>query len=219
MKKELFLTRDGSHSIHVTGWNENYHSVHGAIQESKHVFIEAGLNALDARSQLNILEMGFGTGLNVLLTMMNSNKRIVYETIEAYPIDKEMAGKLNYLDILNAQDLKNEFEATHDARSGIEIELRPGFYFTKQITKLEDLRSTRKFDLVYYDAFAPRVQPELWTKAIFEKIFELMNNDGIMVTYCAKGEVKRNMKAAGFIVERLPGPLGKREMTRCIRKQ
>ena len=219
MRTQRVITEDGSHSLFVPELNEHYHSVHGAVQESMHVFIEAGLNYFpEGKNAINILEVGLGTGLNVLLTLLNAKQKINYSSLEAFPINADEAQSLNYVKVLDAKDLAEQFSNIHSCKSGKEILLNDNFYFTKHLTKLQDFRSSSSFDLVYYDAFAPKVQPELWTEDIFRQLYAMMNAGGIMVTYCAKGEVKRNMKAAGFFVEALPGPKGKREMTRASKK-
>jgi tRNA U34 5-methylaminomethyl-2-thiouridine-forming methyltransferase MnmC len=217
MPVQLVITEDGSSSLFVPELDEHYHSVHGALQESMHVFIQAGLEQLqDARKELKILEVGLGTGLNALLTLLYAKVPARYTALEAFPIAPELAGQLNYPLLLEA-DKKEAFGLLHSCVPGRPLALSPSFIFTKHITKLENFRSTEQFDLVYFDAFAPRVQPELWTKEIFGRLFEMMEEGGALVTYCAKGEVKRNLKAAGFKVEPLPGPKGKREMTRAVK--
>jgi tRNA U34 5-methylaminomethyl-2-thiouridine-forming methyltransferase MnmC len=218
MPAQLIVTADGSHSLFVPELNEHYHSVHGAVQESMHVFIDAGLRYVEGKKELNILEVGMGTGLNVLLTLLNAKTQVRYHALEAYPITPVTVEALNYPDLLNCVHLKPAFRLVHSCEPEAHTGLSSHLNFVKHITKLEDFRSTEQFDLVYFDAFAPRVQPELWTRQVFEHLFSMMGEGGALVTYCAKGEVKRNLKAAGFSVEALPGPKGKREMTRAVKR-
>ncbi len=211
----LEITADGSHSIFSDKFQALYHSKHGAIQESMHVFIEAGYKYLDGQN-LRILEMGFGTGLNALLTYIESQKsqrRIEYVTVEAYPIEIAQFKELNYLEQLRRTDLVKEFEVLHTSPWNEQIEL-DSFLFMKLLSKLEDVVFSQKFDLVYYDAFAPLTQEELWTPEIFQHIGGAMNTGGVLVSYCAKGSFKRALQSAGFTIEKIPGPPGKREMIR-----
>jgi len=223
MKRELVTTSDGSHTLFIKELDEHYHSIHGALQESMHVFINAGLIEAEKKfDTINLLEIGFGTGLNCLLTYFNHHKPIKYAGIEAFPVEESILGKLNYTEWLNYRDSQNTFNNIHAAEWNKPVQLNADFELIKLDSKIEDIASTSlqifdKPNLIFFDAFAPSAQPELWTKDIFEMLYKIMCNDGILVTYCAKGEVKRNMKAAGFKVEPLPGPKGKREMTRAIK--
>jgi tRNA U34 5-methylaminomethyl-2-thiouridine-forming methyltransferase MnmC len=223
MKRELVTTSDGSHTLFIKELDEHYHSIHGALQESMHVFINAGLIEAEKKfDTINLLEIGFGTGLNCLLTYFNHHKPIKYAGIEAFPVEESILGKLNYTEWLNYRDSQNTFNNIHAAEWNKPVQLNADFELIKLDSKIEDIASTSlqifdKPNLIFFDAFAPSAQPELWTKDIFEMLYNIMCNDGILVTYCAKGEVKRNMKAAGFKVETLPGPKGKREMTRAIK--
>ncbi len=216
----VYLTDDGSHSIISEQFKESYHSRHGALKESLHVFINAGLKALDKKETINILEVGLGTGLNAWLTMLENktlHKTIHFTGIEPYPISKEMAESLNYPTVAEKTDTTECFLKIHKEDWETPITFDDNFTLTKSKTTLEDFSSDQKFDLVYFDAFAPNAQPELWTEAIFQKIFDIMAPGGIMVTYCAKGTVKRGLKGIGFTVETLEGPPGKREMTRAVK--
>lgn len=224
MERKIILTNDGSHSISVPELNVTYHSIHGAIQESMHVFIEAGLRAKQRSEPFNLLEIGFGTGLNALLTLIESekfNEKIYYEAIDTNPLDEEMVRSLNYCEILGRPDIQDKFELMHRSEWDKEISITDSFSLKKSSidlsnTKLLELFSPRQsFELIYFDAFAPSAQPELWEQSIFEKIFSLMTNGGILVTYCSKADVRRAMQAAGFKVEKIPGPWGKREMLRA----
>jgi tRNA U34 5-methylaminomethyl-2-thiouridine-forming methyltransferase MnmC len=221
MGRKMITTGDGSHSIEILGTNEFYHSKFGAIQESVHVFIEAGLKPLmQTLPTINIFEMGFGTGLNALLTLVEAEKhqqKIYYETIELFPLEEKFTSSLNYCEQLQRQDLKKIFELLHSSEWDNEIIITPYFSFKKIKTSLIDCQLPDFINLIYYDAFAPNTQPDLWQKEIFEKLFNCLLNNGILVTYCSKGAVKRAMKAAGFFVEKLQGSPGKREMARATK--
>jgi len=219
----VYLTDDGSHSIISEQFKESYHSRHGALKESLHVFINAGLKAIK-KDPLQILEVGLGTGLNAWLTVLenkNLGKNIHFTGIEPYPISLDMAQSLNYPTIMFDKETENNhkdyFLKLHEEEWETPIPIDDKFTFTKSKTTLEDFSSDKKFDLVYFDAFAPNAQPELWTDAVFQQLFDLMAPGGMMVTYCAKGSVKRSLKAIGFTVETLEGPPGKREMTRAVK--
>ena len=224
MNRKIILTEDGSHTVSVPELNVTYHSVHGAIQESAHVFIEAGLKFLinsSAHQQLNIFEMGFGTGLNVLLTYMAAEKqqmRIYYETIETFPLTIEEVLFLNYCEQLNRSDLRPVFEKFHSCEWEKEIQLSPFFIFKKTDFPLINYSPNLPTNLIYFDAFDPKVQPELWTKEIFDKMFSILSPNGVLVTYSSKADVRRAMLPAGFSVEKIPGAKGKREMIRAIKK-
>lgn len=220
-KKEIKITSDGSHTIYLPELDETYHSVHGAIQEAKHVFIESGLNYFNDRERVNILEIGFGTGLNTYLTLLdsiNSSKMINYTGIEAFPLFIETIEKLNYLSELDSSDKEREFFFNiHQAEWNQPNSINSNFMLTKIEAKIQEFNSDRKYDLIYFDAFGPRVQPEMWEKDILTKMYNVLNPSGILVTYCAKGSVKRGLRKVGFEVESLPGPPGKREMTRATK--
>jgi len=211
---ELITTKDGSHSILVGGSGLTYHSTNGAIQESKHVFIEAGLRQVHS-TPVRVFEMGLGTGLNALLTLIESSA--YYECVEAYPLEKDFIQQLNYCELLGRPDLQPAFEKIHNCSWEEEISITPSFQFKKSRASLEHYQSSSKFDVIYFDAFAPGDQPELWTKEIFDKMYSMLLADGILVTYSSKGSIRRNLIAAGFDVEKIPGPPGKREMVRAIK--
>jgi tRNA U34 5-methylaminomethyl-2-thiouridine-forming methyltransferase MnmC len=223
MKREIIVTEDGSHSVSIPDLNVTYHSIHGAIQESKHVFIEAGLNyLLDGSSdeQITILEVGFGTGLNALLTAIEakeSTTSIYYLALEPFPISAEEANSLNYCERLEQNDFWENFKRMHECEWNTSLVLTENILMHKSNYSLQELGDVTKFNIIYYDAFAPSAQPELWTREIFQKLFHLLKPNGILVTYCSKGDVRRAMVAAGFDVEKLPGPPGKREMIRAIK--
>ena len=219
MKRTVEVTADGSSTIYAPTFNQHYHSTHGALQESRHVFIDAGL-AHCSKSSVSILEIGFGTGLNALLTAIeakNQKKKIRYVGLEKYPIQSNELPLLNYTSVLNVDAITVLFEALHTTPWEIENALSPNFSLEKREQNFLDIDDENAFDIIYYDAFAPNAQPELWTEEIFKKMFEALKTGGFLVTYCAKGQVKRNMKAVGFLVEGLPGPPGKREMTRATK--
>lgn len=223
---EIFVTQDGSHSIAASRFGVTYHSKYGAITESRHVFIQAGLFPLllNTPVQVSILEMGFGTGLNALLTfyeMANRPMEVYYEAIEGFPISIPAAQSLNYPQLIDEKDaeLKVVFERMHSMPGEEEVALTPHFKLLKRLGNLEDLDFLPRFDLIYYDAFAPSAQPELWTAPIMQKMYDALRPGGVLVTYCAKGEFKRTLKAVGFTVERMPGPPGKREMTKAIKER
>jgi len=220
VKREIITTGDGSHSVSIPDMHVTYHSVHGAIQESMHVFIEAGLKNLPAQARLNIFEVGFGTGLNALLTIIAAEKlntEIYYETVEQFPLDGSETRLLNYCKQLDRGDLESVFELLHDCEWEKKINVIENFSFKRSKTNLLNFETSQTFELIYYDAFAPNVQPELWTKEVFEKMIAMLRPGGILVTYCSKGDVRRAMQAAAFVVEKLPGPKGKREMIRGTR--
>jgi tRNA U34 5-methylaminomethyl-2-thiouridine-forming methyltransferase MnmC len=220
MERKLIITKDGSHSISVPEMNVTYHSVDGAIQESMHVFIQAGLRdsgVFDFVGVHHVLEIGFGTGLNALLTLIEADKeknRIYYTAIELYPLNEAEIRELNYCEQLNQPHYKRLFEKMHQGEWEEMFEITDNFRLTKTKCSLLDFSTENSFFLIYFDAFAPDVQPELWTKEVFEKLYGMLIEDGILVTYCSKGNVRRNMQAAGFKVEKLPGTSGKRKMLR-----
>lgn len=220
-KIEIIKTEDGSHSLYIPDMKETYHSTHGALRESEYVFMKNGLDLIETSNEINILEVGFGTGLNTFLTFLESEKKalkIYYQTIEPYPLKEDLFSALNYPDII-APDKSKYFYDFHKAPFGEKILFSKEFVFQKHFQKLEDLLlKPDQLDLVYFDAFAPSKQPELWSLENFEKVFGWMKNEGVIVSYCASGQFKRNLKSAGFFVETLPGPPGKKEMTRGKKK-
>lgn len=214
----LFVTEDGSHSIYSEKHGVSYHSKYGALQETLHVFIDAALKFKSATSQqLSILEIGFGTGLNALATLAEANAQhlvIDYVAVEAYPISMTQAEQLNYGDLLEMED---HFLKMHAAPWETPVQLSSQFTIEKVLTKFEHLDYENQFDIVYFDAFAPDAQPELWGKSIMTKMYKALRPNGVLVTYCAKGIVKRTLKSVGFAIEAIPGPPGKREMTRALK--
>lgn len=223
---EIFVTQDGSHSITASRFGVSYHSKYGAITESRHVFIQAGLYPLllNTPAKISILEMGFGTGLNALLTYhetVNRQVEVYYEAIEGFPISIPAAQNLNYPQLIgeNVAELNVVFAQMHELPWDQEIALAPHFKLQKRLGNLQELQFESRFDLIYFDAFAPSAQPELWTAPIMQKMHDALKPGGVFVTYCAKGEFKRTLKAVGFAVERMPGPPGKREMTKAIKER
>jgi len=216
----LVISGDGSHTLLDTALDEQYHSRHGAISESVHVFIQAGLHYVArARQNIRILEIGFGTGLNALLTYHENNtlkKEIEYMGLEPFPLDNKVISALNYCELVDEKK-KEEFHAMHSVPNDTMLSLQGNFTFMRSFSGIGEWQSSKCFDLVYYDVFSPEKQPGLWTGEIFERLFMLMSDHSCLVTYCAKGEVKRNLKKAGFKVESLPGPPGKREMVRALK--
>lgn len=214
---EIITTEDGSHSLLRKDLGEHYHSTFGAIQESEHIFIAAGLShALDRYSELNILEIGFGTGLNAWLTMRHTPKNypIKYYGVEAFPLSSEVTSRLNYAD--ETQEGKELFQSLHTAPWEELVSIVPGFSLHKIHSRAEEMVFPSDFfHLVYFDAFAPQYEPCLWTAEIFKTLFKAMKPGGILVTYCCKGEVKRKLKNAGFTLSKLPGPKGKREFLKA----
>ncbi len=210
------LTQDGSNTIFIPEWNERYHSKNGALQESIYVYIQNGLLHLQ-KSNIQILEIGFGTGLNVLLSLLYQkfDTQIIYTTLEPYPIPKSLYKQLNYTHLKNLHSLHQVFLTIHECKPAEWIGIRDNFQFIKHLIKVQDFETTQKYDLVYWDAFGPRVQPEMWSFELCKKIHHLLNPGGLIVTYCSQGQFKRNLKEAGFKVEVLPGPPFKREMTRA----
>jgi len=219
VKREIVKTSDGSTTIHLPDWNENYHSTHGAIQESNHVFIDKGLSII-SKPEISILEIGFGTGLNCFLTLLEAEKRkisINYVGVEAYPVTKEEAVLLNYVSELNIADKQVVFNQLHQVSWDENHDISTEFSLEKRKQFFKDITEEDQFNLVYFDAFGAEHQPELWSVDIFRIMFKAMKEDGVLVTYCAKGSVRRAMQEVGFTVERLDGPPGKREMLRATK--
>ena len=220
LKKEIVKTRDGSNTIFVPEFDETYHSTHGAIQESLHVFIRSGLKFKTELNDINVLEVGFGTGLNALLSFVDSedtNRNIKYTSLEAYPLQWDLVSKLNYIDIIFNGKYSEIYKKIHTCDWESFYELSPYFTLKKQNVKLQNILFDNEFDIIYFDAFAPRVQPELWTEQIFTSMYKALKPGGILVTYCAKGSVKRALRYVGFQLQSIPGPPGKREMSRAVK--
>ena len=218
LKRELKITEDGSHTLFVPELNEHYHSTHGAIQEAMHIYLSAGFDFC-IQDPIHILEIGFGTGLNCLLTLIEAQKKkrtVIYHSIELYPINEELIENLNYTDQIEGLD-KGLFSRLHKAKWNEEVKITKNFTLNKLQGNLCEYNFPAKYDLIYFDAFAPDIQPELWTQDIFEKLHKYLNKDAILTTYSTKGIIKRALRSAGFEVKRLPGPPGKRQMLRAKR--
>jgi len=216
LKSELKITEDGSHTLFVPELNEHYHSTHGAIQEAMHVYLNAGFNFC-SQNPIHILEIGFGTGLNCFLTLLEAqkqNRTVFYHSIELYPIKKEHIQSLNYTDQIENSD-KDLFLKLHKTEWDREVKITSNFTLSKLQGDLREFNSPTIYDLIYFDAFAPDIQPELWTQDIFNKLYKHLRPDAILTTYSTKGVIKRAMRSAGFEVKRLPGPPGKRQMLRA----
>lgn len=214
MKREIIKTADGSTTIHLTDWNESYHSKNGAIREAYHVFIKNGLSFIEEKS-VSVLEIGFGTGLNAFITLLEAQKNnleIEYTGVEAYPIAEDEAFAMNYLTELNANDFEAEFKKMHQCPWNERIAFNSNFCLTKRNQFFQDIEDKDSFDLIYFDAFGYQVQPELWSTEIFQKMYDSLKDKGVLVTYAARGVIKRSMQEAGFTVKKVPGPPGKREM-------
>jgi tRNA U34 5-methylaminomethyl-2-thiouridine-forming methyltransferase MnmC len=215
---KLITTNDGSHTIYVPELDEHYHSVHGAVQESEFIFIRNGLHFCKA-NPVNIFEAGFGTGLNALLTAMQSfsgTRLINYTAIEKNPLPENMISVLNYHNFAGPGS-KEVFDSIHSIGWNTEKKICDNFTLRKIKGDLTILNMKGKYDLIYFDAFSPDKQPEMWTSHIFGMIADITTKSGILVTYCVKGEVKRNLKSCGFTVSLLPGPPGKRQILRAIK--
>lgn len=216
---ELILTSDGSHSLFVPEIDESYHSTNGAIQESRHIFIDAGLNHC-TKSGVSILEIGFGTGLNALLTFAEGQKKglkIRYTTLEKYPVKVETAALFNYPALIDDKASISVFQQMHNCEWDKPAQLSDCFCFEKIKCDFTDFRLQSEYDLVFFDAFSPEKQPEMWSDSQFDKIYKHCRKGAILTTYCAKGIVRRSLQNAGFSVERLPGPPGKREILRATK--
>lgn len=217
---KIITTSDGSHSLLDTSLNETYHSIHGAIQESQHVFIRAGLDhwlQRNQKSKIRIFEAGFGTGLNVFLTALHhalNEVKTYYESWEAFPLETNMLKKLNYPVTLGSPEI---FSRIHEAAWNQPTSILTSFTLCKKRGDIlmDRLNGTASFDLIYYDAFAPMKQPEMWTLSTLRKISSLLAPNGVLVTYCAKGQVKRDLKSLELAIETLPGSPGKKEMIRA----
>lgn len=213
---KIITTGDGSNTIYIPELDEHYHSVHGAIQESEHIFIKNGLLSLNLK-EIRILEAGFGTGLNVLLTLLNAKERsltIHYTSVEKYPLAHSDAMDLNYGKITGNEEI---FSKIHSAPWEIYSEISDRFFLRKTEADLKSYVPDERYDLIYFDAFGPDKQPGVWSEEIFNRFSNALPSGGLFLTYSAKGIVKRNLRSAGFVVTLLPGPPGKRHITRAIK--
>jgi len=222
---QIITTDDGSHSLYHPSLDETYHSVHGAIQESQHVFIEQGLihySHYNKKESINILEVGLGTGLNLLLSAIWAKAKgavISYTALEPFPVPTGIVDVLNYPELMEETCWEKDFKMIHASPWNEWTPIGSTLSFSKNKTKLEDFFIPNEiYDIVYFDAFAPGKQPEVWAKANLDKLYQMISTNGILVTYCAQGQFKRNLQGAGFIVETLPGPPGKFEMVRGLKQ-
>nr|WP_321227646.1 tRNA (5-methylaminomethyl-2-thiouridine)(34)-methyltransferase MnmD [uncultured Psychroserpens sp.] len=225
MQRKIITTADGSKTIQIEDWNEQYHSVHGAIQEANHVYIKHGLLFFSSemlaqqKSEISILEIGFGTGLNALLTQLKAEElklKVNYVGVEAFPISSEELEQLNYA--VELQVPSDKLNQLHSCSWEEEHEISEAFKLKKQQQFFKDISAENKFDVIYFDAFGARVQPELWTEEIFKIMYKALKQNGVLTTYAAIGKVRRTLIALGFEVERLDGPPGKRHMLRAVKR-
>lgn len=215
MNQELRTTSDGSHTIYNSFVDECYHSVHGAVAESEHIFLRSGFCEI-RKTEIAVFEVGFGTGLNALLTLEEASHRgtrVHYTAVERYPIGPDLYEQLNYGSTPQERDI---FLQLHRAEWEREVLLGGCFSLKKTEADFTQIEFSERFDLVYFDAFSPERQPEMWSEELFARLYNAMNEGGVLVTYCAKGVVRRTMQAVGFRVERIAGPTGgKREILRA----
>ena len=217
MERRIIRTADGSATLQIPEWQEQYHSIHGALQESLHVFINSGLRCFQKR-KIALLEVGFGTGLNALLTCLEAPElelTIEYTGLELYPVTAPEWEALDYGNLFPESYASETFIALHRASWETSVPVTPFLTLYKRNQDFRQVQDVNAYDLIYFDAFGARVQPELWTEALFERMFKALRLGGCLVTYAAKGSVRRAMQAVGFRVERLSGPPGKREMLRA----
>ena len=220
MKREIIITNDGSTTIHIPDWNENYHSTHGAIQEAKHVFIKNGLDLLQNQKSISLLEIGFGTGLNAFITFLETldKEKVNYVGVEAYPISTEEIAQMNYVSELQATQYQVIFDKMHSCDWESQQNITNNFILTKRRQFFQDIDDKEQYDLIYFDAFGFPLQPELWSEVIFKKMFDALLPNGILVTYACRSSIKNAMLSVGFSIEKLPGAPGKREMLRAIKR-
>ncbi|WP_299336049.1 tRNA (5-methylaminomethyl-2-thiouridine)(34)-methyltransferase MnmD [uncultured Psychroserpens sp.] len=223
MQRKIITTADGSKTIQIEDWNEQYHSVHGAIQEASHVYIKHGLLFFISENKphdpISILEIGFGTGLNALLTLLKSEELklpMSYVGVEAFPVSSEELNQLNYTSELNIDSLY--FQQLHQPSWEEVHQISNLFQLTKQQKFFKDISEENAYDIIYFDAFGARVQPELWTEDIFRLMHRALRQNGVLTTYAAIGSVRRILQSLGFEVQRLEGPPGKRHMIRAIKR-
>ncbi len=220
MKREIIITNDGSTTIHIPDWNENYHSTHGAIQEAKHVFIKNGLDLLQNQKSISLLEIGFGTGLNAFITFLETldKEKVNYVGVEAYPISSEEIAQMNYVTELQATQYQVVFDKMHSCDWESQQHITEKFILTKRKQFFQDINDKEQYDLIYFDAFGFPLQPELWSEVIFKKMFDALLPNGVLVTYACRSSIKNAMLSVGFSIEKLPGAPGKREMLRAIKR-
>ena len=219
MKREIIITDDGSTTIRIPDWDENYHSTHGAIQEAKHVFIKNGLDIFKNQDSISILEIGFGTGLNTFITFLETanKEKVNYVGVEAYPISSEEIAQMNYVTELQATQYQVVFDKMHSCDWESQQKITDNFTLTKRKQFFQDIADKEQYDLIYFDAFGFPLQPELWSEAIFKKMYEALLPKGTLVTYACRSSIKNAMLSVGFSIEKLPGAPGKREMLRATK--
>lgn len=220
---KIITTFDGSKTVRFKGTQVSYHSVYGAVQESEHIFIGSGLQPLfEKQDHVAVLEVGFGTGLNALLTTMEAfelRKSVDYTALEPYPLSADMYANLEYADYLDKPFLNRQYLNMHEVDPGKTQKMGSHFTFTRHNTGILEFETEQTFDCIFFDAFEPKAAPEMWTPEVLEKCFQFLRPGGLLVTYCSKGEVVRHLRNIGFSVEKLPGPLGKREITRAAKHE
>ena len=214
MKREIIITDDGSTTIRIPEWDENYHSTHGAIQEAKHVFIKNGLDLFQNQDAISILEIGFGTGLNAFITFLETinKEKVNYVGVEAYPISQEEIAQMNYVSELDSEMYQEIFDKMHSCDWEKQETISENFHLTKRKQFFQDIEDKNQFDLIYFDAFGFPLQPELWSEVIFKKMYDALLPKGTLVTYACRSSIKNAMLSVGFSIEKLPGAPGKREM-------
>ena len=219
MKREIIITDDGSTTIRIPEWDENYHSTHGAIQEAKHVFIKNGLDLFQNQDAISILEIGFGTGLNAFITFLETinKEKVNYVGVEAYPISQEEIAQMNYVSELDSEMYQEIFDKMHSCDWEKQETISENFHLTKRKQFFQDIEDKNQFDLIYFDAFGFPLQPELWSEVIFKKMFDALLPKGTLVTYACRSSIKNAMLSVGFSIEKLPGAPGKREMLRATK--
>jgi len=219
MKREIIITDDGSTTIRIPDWDENYHSTHGAIQEAKHVFIKNGLDLFQKQDSISILEIGFGTGLNAFITFLETvnKEKVNYVGVEAYPISSEEIAQMNYVTELQATQYQVVFDKMHSCDWESQQNITENFILTKRKQFFQDIEDKEQYDLIYFDAFGFPLQPELWSEAIFKKMYDALLPKGTLVTYACRSSIKNAMLSVGFSIEKLPGAPGKREMLRATK--
>ncbi|MHA7943297.1 tRNA (5-methylaminomethyl-2-thiouridine)(34)-methyltransferase MnmD [Formosa sp. 3Alg 14/1] len=222
MERKIITTADGSSTIYLPDLDETYHSRHGAIQEALHVFITSGLDywsdKYPEKQELSVLEIGFGTGLNAFLTCLHAESlhcKIKYTGVEAYPVTSEHLQHINYSKEILSGTQESVFNTLHDVSWEVMHDITSKFSLLKQEKTFNDITDEALYDLVFFDAFGPRVQPELWGEAVFKIMYKALKPGGVLVTYSAQGNARRAMQTVGFLVDRIPGPPGKREMLRA----
>ena len=219
MKREIIITDDGSTTIRIPEWDENYHSTHGAIQEAKHVFIKNGLDLFQNQDAISILEIGFGTGLNAFITFLETinKEKVNYVGVEAYPISQEEIAQMNYVSELDSEMYQEIFDKMHSCDWEKQETISENFHLTKRKQFFQDIEDKNQFDLIYFDAFGFPLQPELWSEVIFKKMYDALLPKGTLVTYACRSSIKNAMLSVGFSIEKLPGAPGKREMLRATK--